>query len=198
MRSKPPMHSKNLESYRRMERTRRRWQKLRVLFKLGIEDAAFFVGGNKSRTPASLERRARAYFAMLLSYAKLERTNDPLRAHRLRQGLGLGEAAFLLAGIEDAGPLPNRLRAARLRTGLSRGDAARLIGKSRSVMSSYERGEREPGLETAMSLSTLYDLPIEELFPQRVGALNRRLRERKRMLATWRRTRAVPSHDLRL
>ncbi len=94
-----------------------------------------------------------------------------------------------MAGIEDAGPLPNRLRAARLRTGLSREDVARLIGKSRSMLSSYERGEREPGLETAMSLSTLYDLPLERLFPQRIGALKRCLKERKRMLVAWRRTR---------
>lgn len=188
------MYYKNLESYRQLERMHRRWRTLRVLFKLGIEDAAFFVGGNKSRTPASLERRARAYFAMLLSYARLEWTNDPLRAHRLREGLGLGEAAFLLAGIEDGDPLPNRLRAARLRTGLSRGDVARLIGKSRSVLSSYERGEREPDLKTAMSLSTLYDLPPERLFPQRVGALNRRLKERKKVLVAWRRTRLVLPH----
>jgi transcriptional regulator with XRE-family HTH domain len=102
--------------------------------------------------------------------------------------LGLGEAAFLFAGIEDADPLPNKLRSARLHTGLGQKDVAYIIGRTRSVLSSYERGKRNPDLASAMSLSALYDLPLNRLFPQQVGALNTCLKKRRRMLAVWRRT----------
>jgi DNA-binding XRE family transcriptional regulator len=61
-------------------------------------------------------------------------------------------------------------------------------GRTRSVLSSYERGKRNPDLATAMSLSALYDVPLNKLFPQQVGALNTCLKKRQRMLAVWRRT----------
>ena len=149
---------------------------------------AFFIGQDESLTPASLERQARNYFAALLDYEKLERTNDFIRAHRLQKGWSLGEVAFLFAGIEDTNPLPNKLRAARLRTGLSQEDVASIIDKPRHLLSRYERGERNPDLVAAISLSILYDLPLNKLFPQRIGAVNALLKKRERMLGEWRRT----------
>ena len=103
--------------------------------------------------------------------------------------MGLIEAAFLFAGIEDKDPLPNKLRAARLHTDLGQRDVAYIIGKTRSALSLYERGKRNPDLVTALSLSTLYDLALNTLFPQQVGALNARLKEQKRMLKMRQRTR---------
>jgi DNA-binding transcriptional regulator YiaG len=142
MRSKPSIYARDMESYRQLERTHKRWQTIRSRFDLTIEDVAFFIGTSKPHTPASLERQAKHYFATLLDYERLERTNDLLRAHRLQEGLSLGETAFLFAGIEDTNPLPNKLRDARLRTGLSQKDVAYIIGKTRSVLSCYERGKR--------------------------------------------------------
>jgi putative transcriptional regulator len=192
MRATQSIHARNIESYRKLERTHRRWQTIRSRFGIAIRDAAFFIGTNKSHTLASLERQANNYFSLLLDYARLERTNDLLRSHRLQEGLGLGEAAFLFAGIEDRDPLPNKLRAARLRTGLSQKDVAFIIGKTRSVLSSYERGKRNPGFLTALSLSTLYDVALNKLFPQQVGALSACLKKRQRMLTVWRRSRQRP------
>src|SRR5690349_9919192 len=189
MHSTLSIHARNLDSYRQLERTHKRCQKLRSLFELSVEDSAFFIGRGDSHTPATMERQARTYFAILLDNEELERTNDQLRAERLREGLSLGEAAFLLVGIEDIEPFPNQLRTARLRTGLSQEEVAYLIGKPRSLLSRYELGKCEPDLETAMSLSSLYDRPLEKLFLQRVGALNRRLKKRERIFAVWRRTR---------
>jgi len=178
-----------MASYRKLELRHNRWRTIRSLFGLTIEDAAFFTGTNKSHTPASLERQARHYFATLMDYDRLERANDLLRAHRLKEGLGLGEAAFLFAGVEGTDPLPNKLRDARLRTGLSQSDVAYIIGKTRAVLSSYERGKRNPDLATAMSLSVLYDVALNKLFPKQVGVLNTCLKRRQRLLAVWRRTR---------
>ena len=118
MRRKLSIYARNLESYRKLERTHQRWRSIRSRFGLTIEDAAFFIDQDKSHTPASLERQAKHYFGTLLDYDRLERTNDLLRVDRLQKGLGLGEAAFLFAGVEDTDPLPNKLRTARLRTGL--------------------------------------------------------------------------------
>jgi hypothetical protein len=44
-------------------------------------------------------------------------------------------------------------------------------------------------IETVLLLSTLYDVPLNTLFPQQVGALNACLKEQKRMLKMWQRTR---------
>jgi DNA-binding XRE family transcriptional regulator len=187
---RPTLFRKNLESYRQLEWTHKRWRTIRRLSDLSIEEVAFFIGLDESRTRSSLERQARKYYATLLGYEKLERTNDILHAHRMQQGLSLGETAFLLAGEDPAKPPPNRLRVARQRTGLSQTDVAHLIGTSRSMLSRYERGTRDPDVVTAMTLSLLYNLPLNKLFPQR-GALNRRLKKRERMLAAWRRARAI-------
>jgi transcriptional regulator with XRE-family HTH domain len=56
------------------------------------------------------------------------------------------------------------------------------------MLSRFERGTREPDVVDAMTLSLLYDLPLNRLFPRR-GALNRRLKKRERVLAVWRRMR---------
>jgi DNA-binding XRE family transcriptional regulator len=183
----PTLYTKNIELYRRLERKHKRWRTIRRLSALSIEEAAFFIGQDKPHTYSSLERQARNYYATLLDYENLERTNDLLRAHRIRQGLSLGETAFLLAGEGRAKPPLNKLRAARQRTGLSQADVAHLIRTSRSMLSRYERGTREPDVVTAMTLSLLYDLPLNKLFP-RQGTLNRLLKKRERMLAAWRRT----------
>ncbi len=113
---RPTTYAKNIELYRRLERKHKHWRTIRRLSDLSIEEVAFFIGLEESHTYSSLERQAREYYATLLDYEKLERTNDFLRAHRIRQGLSLGETAFLLAGEDPAKPPPNKLRAARQRT----------------------------------------------------------------------------------
>jgi DNA-binding transcriptional regulator YiaG len=183
----PTLYTKNIELYRRLELKHKRWRTIRRLFDLSIEDVAFIIGLDESHTHSSLEWQARNYYATLLDYEKLERTTDLLRAHRMQRGLSLGEAAFLLAGEDPAKPSPNKLRAARQRTGLSQADVAHLIRTSRSMLSRYERGTREPDVITAMTLSILYDLPLNKLFPQQC-VLNRCLKKREGMLAAWRRT----------
>ena len=188
----PISHAKNIAAYRSRERRHPRWRTIRRLFGISIDEATFFVGVDTAHTPAALERHAKEYFATLRAYDRLERTNNRLRQERRRRGLSLGEAAFLLADNTTARPIPNRLRAARLRTGLSQADVAQCIGMSRSRLSFYERGKREPDLVRAMSLSIMYNLPLQKLFPQRVGALNRRLKKRESALAKWRRAREVP------
>ena len=186
MRSKPSPYIRNIESYRQLERTHKRWRTIRSRFDLTIEDATFFMGQDKPHTPASLERQARTYFAALRDYAELDRTSDLLRAYRTRKGWSLGEAAFIFAGARDTNPLSNKLRAARLRTPLSQKDVAYIIDKPRHMLSRYERGKSNPDMETAMRLSILYNLPLKILFPHQDGALNTYLKKREKMLKMWR------------
>jgi len=103
---RPTTYAKNIELYRRLERKHKHWRTIRRLSDLSIEEVAFFIGLEESHTYSSLERQAREYYATLLDYEKLERTNDFLRAHRIRQGLSLGETAFLLAGEDLLNHLP--------------------------------------------------------------------------------------------
>jgi DNA-binding XRE family transcriptional regulator len=179
-------HAKNIASYRSLERRHPRWRTIRRLFGISIDEATFFVGAGTAHTPASLERRAKEYFATLRAYDRLERTNNRLRQERMRKGLSLGEAAFLFADSTTARPIPNRLRAARLRTGLSQADVAECIGMSRSRLSYYERGKREPGAGTALTLALLYGIPLERLFRRRVRSLHTHMQRRENALAKWR------------
>jgi DNA-binding LytR/AlgR family response regulator len=84
---RPTTYAKNIELYRRLERTHKHWRTIRRLSDLSVAEVAFFVGLDESHTYSSLERQARNYYATLLDYEKLERTNGLLRAHRLQQGL---------------------------------------------------------------------------------------------------------------
>jgi len=184
-------HARNIASYRSRERRHPRWRTIRRLFGISIEETTFFVGVDTAHTPAFLERRAKEYFATLRAYDRLERTNNRLRQERMRKGLSLGEAAFLLADSAAARPIPNRLRAARLRTGLSQADVAQCTGMSRFRLSYYERGKREPDAGTALTLAVLYGIPLERLFRRRVRSLHAHVRRRESALAKWRRARAI-------
>src|SRR5713101_3814853 len=101
----PTTYAKNIELYRRLERKHKHWRTIRRLSDLSIEEVASLIGLDESHTRSSLARQARKYYATLLGYEKLERTNDLLRVHRMLQGLSLGETAVLLAGEEPAKPL---------------------------------------------------------------------------------------------
>src|SRR6266852_6225897 len=60
----------------------------------------------------------------------------------------------------------NRLWIARKKIGLGQKSVARLLGhKSTSPISEYETGRLLPSLRTAVKLATIYNTPINELYP---------------------------------
>jgi transcriptional regulator with XRE-family HTH domain len=74
---------------------------------------------------------------------------------------------------------PCALRTYRRSWGLSQRELAGLLGfESRAQVSRIERGKRAPGLETALACSSLFSVPLDELFPQFVEEIADRLRER--------------------
>ena len=58
---------------------------------------------------------------------------------------------------------PKRLRQMRERRRISRAIMSELCGLSKSMISKYERGEREPKLETLIVLSDFFDCSIDYL-----------------------------------
>ena len=58
------------------------------------------------------------------------------------------------------------LRKARLVKGVSIAVAANEVGMSHWALSRLERGDGNPKLSVLKSISTYYDKPIDELFPQ--------------------------------
>src|SRR5262245_54378339 len=63
--------------------------------------------------------------------------------------------------------LPCALRTHRRTWGLSQRELADILGfESPTHLSRLERGKRVPGLETALTCSTLFGVPPGELFPQ--------------------------------
>jgi len=62
---------------------------------------------------------------------------------------------------------PCALRTHRRSWGLTQGELADLLGfESPTDISRIEHGRRTPGLETALLCSTLFGVPLGELFPQ--------------------------------
>lgn len=58
---------------------------------------------------------------------------------------------------------PMRLRYLRERRGISRATMSELCGLSKSMISKYERGERQPTLEPLMELADFFDVSIDYL-----------------------------------
>jgi transcriptional regulator with XRE-family HTH domain len=75
--------------------------------------------------------------------------------------------------------LPSLLRTQRRTWGLSQREMAKLLGfESSAEISRLEHGKRTPGLETALACSTLFGVPVQELFPQLAVESVDKLRER--------------------
>lgn len=58
---------------------------------------------------------------------------------------------------------PQRLQRMRERRRISRGVMSELCGLSKSVIAKYERGERQPKLETLIILAEFFDCSIDYL-----------------------------------
>lgn len=58
---------------------------------------------------------------------------------------------------------PNRLQKMRERRRISRSVMSELCGLSKSVISKYERGERQPKLETLVILADFFECSIDYL-----------------------------------
>jgi transcriptional regulator with XRE-family HTH domain len=56
-----------------------------------------------------------------------------------------------------------RLRYLRERRGISRSTMSELCGLSKSMISKYERGERQPTLEPLMELADFFEVSIDYL-----------------------------------
>lgn len=56
-----------------------------------------------------------------------------------------------------------RLRSLRLSKGLSQMDLAKLLKISKSSVNMYERGEREPGIETLEKIADLFNVDLDYL-----------------------------------
>ena len=56
-----------------------------------------------------------------------------------------------------------RLRFLRTQRGLTQQQLAQALGVSKSSVNMYERGEREPGLETLAAMADLFEVDLDEL-----------------------------------
>jgi transcriptional regulator with XRE-family HTH domain len=66
----------------------------------------------------------------------------------------------------------NALWISRKRSGLGQKSVARLLGiKSRSPISEYETGRLLPNLRTALKLSAIYAVPVNELYGSLYGEI---------------------------
>lgn len=73
----------------------------------------------------------------------------------------------------------NTLWRIRKKRGLAQKQVAWLLGhRSSSLISSYERGERTPGIEAAFRLAVIYQCPVEKLFPEHWEAISSELTEK--------------------
>jgi len=57
----------------------------------------------------------------------------------------------------------NTLKSLRIREGLTQGDLAEKLGLSRSTISMYERGEREPELEVMENIADFFNVDMNYL-----------------------------------
>jgi transcriptional regulator with XRE-family HTH domain len=75
--------------------------------------------------------------------------------------------------MEGKTKLNNRLWKARHKIGLEQKQVARLLGhKTCDQISRYERGSRLPGFKTAVKLTILYGVSLEEIFPEHYKRFN--------------------------
>ena len=58
---------------------------------------------------------------------------------------------------------PDRLRKLRERRGISRATMSELCGLSKSMISKYERGERQPTLEPLIELADFFEVSMDYL-----------------------------------
>ncbi len=68
-----------------------------------------------------------------------------------------------------------RLRALREKSGQSQQKLADLLGISKSSINMYERGEREPGLETVQAIARHFQVPTDYLFDTQSPSSTRRI-----------------------
>jgi len=79
----------------------------------------------------------------------------------------------------------NRLIEYRKRMRLTQKTVARLLGlKNASILSRYESGSSLPTLERALSLETIYRVPVAFLFPNLYEAIRSKIRDREEKLPT--------------
>src|SRR5947207_10816664 len=70
----------------------------------------------------------------------------------------------------------NRLWISRKKSGLGQKSVARLLGiKSRSPISEYETGRLLPNLRTALKLSAIYAIPVNELYGSLYGEIKQEI-----------------------
>lgn len=56
------------------------------------------------------------------------------------------------------------LAAARVNAGLTQDDVAKKLGIGKQTLVSWEKGETEPKISQGMALSTLYKIPLDNIF----------------------------------
>ena len=59
--------------------------------------------------------------------------------------------------------MPNRLKEIRQEKNLSQTDIAKALGVTRQAISLYEKGDREPKLETWQKLADFFNVPVDYL-----------------------------------
>jgi DNA-binding XRE family transcriptional regulator len=80
--------------------------------------------------------------------------------------------------------LDNYIRMFRKRAGLFQEEVSFLLGTKREThVSRWELGRRDPSLETALALSAILSVPVEELFRGRFEKVKDAVTERARLLA---------------
>lgn len=86
-----------------------------------------------------------------------------------------------------------RLRFLRTQRGLTQQQLAQLLGLSKSSVNMYERGEREPGLETLAAMADLFEVDLDELTGRAAPPAETQAEHRVRMLA--RRAAGLPQEE---
>ena len=80
--------------------------------------------------------------------------------------------------------LSNYIRANRKRFGFSQGEIAHLLGCAKGeAVSRYERFARLPGLETALALEIILNIPVRDLFLGESRKVERAICRRAKRLA---------------
>ena len=136
---------------------------------------------------------------MLLLFQKKRKTRDfRVGARDIFAGAG-GEISHkksrFWAGGEVSGMsgFSQRLRFLRTQRGLTQQQLAQALGVSKSSVNMYERGEREPGLETLAAMADLFEVDLDELTGRTQPPPETAEERRVRMLA--RRAAGLPQEE---
>ena len=136
---------------------------------------------------------------MLLLFQKKRKTRDLRVGGRdIFAGAG-GEISHkksrFWAGGEVSGMsgFSQRLRLLRTQRGLTQQQLAQALGVSKSSVNMYERGEREPGLETLAAMADLFEVDLDELTGRTQPPPETAEERRVRMLA--RRAAGLPQEE---